>query len=195
MDIYQLRIGLKHSKPEIWRRVLVSANTELAELHSLIQFMMFWSDSHLHHFISNNVYYEPKDEDEDGLGEFFTNKTMDYTNIKVSQLLKKEKDTIEYEYDFGDNWEMKILLEKITQVDEEAFKPICLKAINSAPMEDCGGIMGYYYILDVLKDPKNKEYESIKEWMGFELEEEWDAKEGELEAINYNFKRFAKAVK
>ncbi|HHT03374.1 MAG TPA: plasmid pRiA4b ORF-3 family protein [Bacteroidales bacterium] len=90
---------------------------------------------------------------------------------------------------------MKILLEKITQVDEEAFKPICLKAINSAPMEDCGGIMGYYYILDVLKDPKNKEYESIKEWMGFELEEEWDAKEGELEAINYNFKRFAKAVK
>ncbi len=157
--------------------------------------MMFWSDSHLHHFISNNVYYEPKDEDEDGLGEFFTAKTMDYTNIKVSQLLKKEKDTIEYEYDFGDNWEMKILLEKITQVDEEAFKPICLKAINSAPMEDCGGIMGYYYILDVLKDPKNKEYESIKEWMGFELEEEWDAKEGELEAINYNFKRFAKAVK
>jgi hypothetical protein len=48
--IYQLKITLRHSKPPIWRRVLVNSELSLGQLHRVIQGVMEWGDSHLHHF-------------------------------------------------------------------------------------------------------------------------------------------------
>jgi hypothetical protein len=46
--IYQVKITLKHSKPPIWRRLLISSEPTLAQLHGIIQVAMGWYDSHLH---------------------------------------------------------------------------------------------------------------------------------------------------
>jgi hypothetical protein len=35
--VYQIRITLLHSEPEIWRRVLVSGDIDLGSLHRVIQ--------------------------------------------------------------------------------------------------------------------------------------------------------------
>ena len=48
--IYQVKITLKHSKPPIWRRLLISSETTLAQLHGIIQTAMGWYNSHLHMF-------------------------------------------------------------------------------------------------------------------------------------------------
>ena len=48
--IYQLRIFLRHTRPAIWRRVLVRPTMRLDALHHLIQVVMGWEDCHLHMF-------------------------------------------------------------------------------------------------------------------------------------------------
>jgi hypothetical protein len=48
----QIKISLAHSKPLIWRRVLIPADLPLDWLHAVIQIVMGWHDCHLHHFFS-----------------------------------------------------------------------------------------------------------------------------------------------
>lgn len=49
-QIYQLRMRLKNISPMIWRRILVTSVTTIADLHYIIQILMGWSDSYLHNF-------------------------------------------------------------------------------------------------------------------------------------------------
>jgi hypothetical protein len=46
----------------------------------------------------------------------------------------------------------------------------CLKGKNSCPPEDCGGIWGYYDMLEILKDPDHEEYEDYSEWLGVDFD-------------------------
>ena len=55
--IYQLRITLRGISPLIWRRLLVHAETSLADLHHILQLAMGWTDSHLHRFLTHGKEY------------------------------------------------------------------------------------------------------------------------------------------
>ena len=66
MASYQLKITLLGIKPEIWRRFIVPSNITLAKLHEVIQNVMGWTDSHMHHFFDGKNYYMPKMCCEDG---------------------------------------------------------------------------------------------------------------------------------
>ena len=48
--IYQLRLVLAGISPIIWRRLLVSSETTIAQLHQYIQVSFNWSGEHLHRF-------------------------------------------------------------------------------------------------------------------------------------------------
>ncbi len=106
---------------------------------------------------------------------------VDYKGIKVSDLLKKEKDKIVYEYDFGDGWQHDVILEKILPVDKKIKYPVCVKGKMNCPPEDCGGIWGYYELLEILANPKHPEYNGWFEWMG---EEKFDPEYFDLEEVN-----------
>jgi hypothetical protein len=173
ISIYQIKISLIGVKSPIWRTVLVPSNLGLNEFHDVIQLAMGWTDSHLHQFIANKVFYGISD------GEFGM-EIEDESQYKLSQLLKKEKDTLIYEYDFGDGWEHKILLEKILPFDSKTAWPVCIKGKRACPPEDCGGIWGYEELLETISDPKHPEYESMLEWLGGEF----DPEEFDLEQIN-----------
>ena len=112
--------------------------------------------------------------------------TVDYRKIKLSAMLKKEKDTMKYEYDFGDSWEHTILLEKILPVDSKIKYPVCIAGEMNCPPEDCGGAWGYADLLEILKDPKHEEYENIIEWLG----DDFDPKEFDLEEVNKIFMEY-----
>jgi dihydropteroate synthase len=53
-----------------------------------------------------------------------------------------ENRSADYTYDFGDNWEHKIQLEKILPREKNINYPICIKGKRACPPEDCGGIWG-----------------------------------------------------
>lgn len=105
---------------------------------------------------------------------------VDYKNIKISDLLKKEKDKIVYEYDFGDSWEHDVILEKILPFDEKLSYPVCIKGKMHCPPEDVGGISGYEQMLEILKQQEHEEYESYIDWLG----DGFDPVEFELEEVN-----------
>ncbi|MCP6759950.1 MAG: plasmid pRiA4b ORF-3 family protein [Fischerella sp. CENA71] len=49
--IYQLKVVLLSISPMIWRRIKVSSDSTIEDLHYTIQLAMGWEDIHLHHFI------------------------------------------------------------------------------------------------------------------------------------------------
>jgi len=167
--IYQLKITLIDSNPSIWRRILVKSDTLLPDLHKIIQSSMGWTNSHLHQFIHDDDFYIPKMEEDDFWDE---RNDIDYKEIKISDLLKKENDEMIYEYDFGDGWEHSITLEKILETNEKEQYPVCIDGKNACPPEDCGGIWGYMDIIEIMSNPKHKEFKEMKEWLGGKLDPE-----------------------
>lgn len=168
--IYQIHISLEESNPKIWRRVLVQSNLSLADFHKVIQTTMGWTNSHLHQFIKNGNYYTRRYPGDD-LWEEMEN--VDYQDMLISDLLKKENEKIIYQYDFGDSWEHEIILEEIKPDDKKFKHPLCLAGKRNCPPEDCGGVWGYADMLDILKQPDHEEYESYIEWLGGEFDPEY----------------------
>jgi hypothetical protein len=175
--IYQLRITLIDSKPKIWRRILVEEDILLSNLHKVIQTTMGWTNSHLHQFIENDKFYTERLDGDDLWNEM---NNVDYRGIKLNELLRFVKNTILYEYDFGDSWSHEILLEKFLKVDKTIKYPACLAGSMNCPPEDVGGIGGYLMMLKVLRNPNNEEYESYIRWLG----EKFDYKEFDLNRVN-----------
>ena len=173
-QIYQIQVALKNFKPKIWRRILVPSNLLLSDFHKIIQTSMGWTNSHLHQFIKDQTYYTVRMKDDDMWEDM---NSVDYKKMKIFDLLSVEKGKIIYKYDFGDGWEHEIILEKILPVDKKLKYPICLAGKMNCPPEDCGGVWGYAEMIEILKQPKHKEYENIIEWLGDELDPEYFDKE------------------
>ena len=163
---YQLRIVLRRTKPPIWRRVLVPPSMHLDTLHHLIQVVMGWEDCHLHMFRKGDQSFSiPSPWD----GDFMmpgTPRDLDERKYRINQLLKREKDWMTYMYDFGDDWEHKVTLQKILPYDPAVRLPACISGRRQCPPEDCGGVWGYYEMLETLEDPRARDHEHMKEWVG-----------------------------
>ena len=164
---------LKHSKPPIWRRLLISGNTTLFDLHKIIQIAMGWTNSHLHQFIIDEKYYSIPSEDD-------WEPVIDERKYKISDIVKIEKRKFIYEYDFGDSWEHEVLVEKIMPIDPKIEYPICIKGKKACPPEDVGGIWGFEEFLEAMKDPQHPEHESYISWWGGQ----YDPDEFNLDKIN-----------
>lgn len=180
---YQLRIALKDTKPPIWRRVLVPPSLPLDRLHEVVQVAMGWIDVHLHMFVKGRQTYAVPNPWGDDWTLPGMPKTLDERKFRVDQVLKREKDWIGYQYDFGDHWEHRITLQKILPYDPAVRLPACTAGRKRCPPEDCGGVWGYYENLKVMQDPDHPEYEETREWMG----EDFDPDELDLDEINACF--------
>ena len=132
---------------------------------------MGWENYHLHQFIVGNTYFGEPDPDFDA---------EDDRKVKLSQIVRSEKQKFTYEYDFGDDWLHEILIEKIHQPEQGVRYPVCLKGKRACPPEDCGGVWGYDDLLEIIKDPDNKEYEEMMDWLGGEF----DPESFDLDSIN-----------
>jgi len=164
-NIYQIKATLVGIKPPIWRRLLVSSTMVLDEFHEALQIVMGWTNSHLHQFIANGEYFGMPDPE-------FEFDCKDESKVKLNKLFCAEHDAILYEYDFGDGWEHKIVLEKIHPFEKDVPLPVCKKGKRSCPPEDCGGIWGYQDFLDIIQDSSHAEYEETMEWIGGEFDPE-----------------------
>jgi hypothetical protein len=171
---YQLKISLMGAKPPIWRRLLIGDSVALRKFHDAVQIVMGWTDSHLHQFIANGRNYGVPDPDLD-----FT-ELLDERLFRLNQLLRKEKESIIYEYDFGDGWQHQITLEKILPFEPGASLPRCIKAKGACPPEDVGGVWGYAHFLEALNDPDHPEHDDYKEW----IDGEFDPTAYDIDAVN-----------
>lgn len=181
-SIYQIKVTLKDSKPPIWRRVLVSDSISLHRLHTILQIVMGWTNSHLHQFIINGEYYgEP--EEEDGYSEELKNEKRYHLN----QFVERKGFKFIYEYDFGDSWEHVVHVEAILPVEKGKQYPVCLEGKRACPLEDIGGVWGYDDFLKALAAPKHPEHDDIVE----ELGEDFDPEFFDMEDVNLGLRQFA----
>ncbi len=162
---YQLRVALKGTRPPIWRRFLVSPSMKLSRLHDVLQAVMGWYDSHLHMFIKGRRRFMLPNPWMDDMSRSGEPRFLDERKYRVDQLLKREKDWIEYQYDFGDSWYHRITLQKILLRDPAVRLPVCISGKRSCPPEDCGGVWRFYEMLAILADPEHEEYEEMAEWL------------------------------
>lgn len=199
LQIYELKITLRNSKPPIWRRIAVAADICLSDLHRVIQVVMGWDDCHLHQFVVPNTQPKPTREELASLDwqaryERLTIRrdrcwsdlrmevegAEDEKKMRLCELAPAVKSKFIYEYDFGDGWNHQIEVVKIGPLVEGVKYPACLDGKFACPPEDCGGIWGYYEMLEVIKNPKHERYEELSDWLG----ENFDPERFDLDEIN-----------
>lgn len=165
-DIYQVKVTLRDTRPPIWRRLLVPAGLTLDALHDALQLAMGWDNSHLHEFRIGQQRFGESDPDDRGMG---LDPIGNERTTHLYRVLGKVGAKAMYTYDFGDSWEHVILVEKGLPPEPGIHYPICVAGKFQGPPEDCGGVGGYYNLLEALRDPDHPEHEEMLDWMGGEF--------------------------
>ena len=173
----QIKVTLDGLRPPIWRRLVVAGDATLFHLHLALQVAMGWENYHLHCFRIDGVRYGPDDDGGFDLDD------VDESGVSVAEVFS-DVERGSYDYDFGDGWEHRLLVEKRDVSLALSGAATCIGGKRACPPEDCGGIWGYANLLDVLADPAHAEREETLEWLGEDFEpEHFDA-----EAVNARLK-------
>ena len=147
---YRVRVDLKGTRPPLWRRLELSSDLLLNEVHQVIQEAFGWTDSHLHQFSSGPDLYGAEterylcpfqvDEGETGIPE---------EQMRLDEVLAEAGDKLYYSYDFGDDWQHVIKLEAVSARETNATGPhpvpraVCTDGRRDGPAEDCGGVYAH----------------------------------------------------
>ena len=172
---------LAYTKPPIWRRIRVPSDIRLDKLHHVIQIVMGWEDCHLHQFILKDRYFMSPNP-YGGMDD--SPNVEDEGNVTLGELLTRKGGKLMYEYDFGDSWQLVLTLEESD--DAAGAKGVqLLDGKLAGPPEDCGGIPGFYNLLDALADQKHPEHRDLKEWCGC-----FKAEAFNVSAVNRSLKKY-----
>lgn len=215
--VYQIYAELKDYKPKIWRRFQVMNDITVARLAYILMTLFEMQGSHLYlfevdeldNFIINNLEYynkhmdDFKDDDLFKIGQYGCvfedddiiprldkryRELKDAKDVKLKWILSREKEKMEFQYDFGDNWRFNIVLEKI--FDDENIKgkdlPRVIEGEGFGIIEDCGGTSGLEDIYNAFKTKKGEDYEMYRNWLGID---NLDLEKCDLEDLNFRLKK------
>lgn len=180
--ILQLKVSIKRSSPPIWRRLLMRSDLSLGQLHNIIQASFEWLDYHLHEFrvggYLGTVYGVV------GEANHFDDPPLDEAGTAIGELLAAERDTVAYTYDFGDDWEHGITVEKVLPADANAPAVRCTGGRGRGPAEDCGGVWGWSTVVEAVNDPAHEQHDEYRDWLGMAPGEHLDPKEFDKDELN-----------
>jgi hypothetical protein len=162
--IFQFKITLKNISPLIWRRLQVPEAYSFWELHVALQNAMGWQDYHLHRFevlsllsglkTTIGIPYE---------GSKWHKSILPAWQEKIASYFLPDNRGARYLYDYlGDNWDHSITLEQILDREDGTSYPLCLDGMRACPPEDCGGVEGYYRLLESGKKFEPEQFDSRK---------------------------------
>jgi hypothetical protein len=178
-SVHHLRITLKHTKPSIWRELLMPSDLRLDRLHDVLQIVMGWEDCHMHQFIVGGL----RDGLHIGIPDDFGMpgpQTRDEKRYTLEQIAPAKGAKFLYWYDFGDDWFHDITVKAVGEYKPGTPGVLCLKGAGACPPEDCGGPWGHAHLIEVLADPAHEEYEELREWVGVR----WDPAHYDMVAAN-----------
>jgi hypothetical protein len=79
----------------------------------------------------------------------------------------------------------RIVLEEVLQPRPGAPAAVCLAGKRRCPPEDCGGLGGYYDLLETLRGADSPERREMVDWLGGEI----DPEELDLAEVNRQLSR------
>lgn len=164
--IVQIKVKLLGvSKPPVWRRLQLRADTRLDHLHELIVAAFGWQDYHMHSFASGR--------DEFGVPEPELG-FIDERHVSLGELIGGVGDRLRYTYDFGDDWQHEIGVEELLDADPDIHYPVLITAKGACPPEDCGGPWGYAELKEILADPSHEQHQEMLDWLGLDNASDFD---------------------
>ena len=125
-SVHQLKVTLDGVQPPIWRRLLVRSDATLARLHDVIQVAMGWEDCHLHLFEAARVTYSAR-------GFLDDLDIVDEGISRLDQVAPRKGSKLRYEYDMGDSWSHKVVVEAILAPGADVRTPVCLDGVRAGP--------------------------------------------------------------
>ena len=163
--LYQFRIALSEIEPTIWRIIQVPSGYSFWDLHVAIQEAMGWLDYHLHAFRVRMPHKRKEIEIGIPNDEEYDHPVLPGWEVPITRVFAEPGEMATYDYDFGDGWSHTVLLEGILLKEKGAKYPLCIAGQRACPPEDCGGVPGYYQLLEILADPNHLEHQEYNEWL------------------------------
>lgn len=181
--IARLRIILNDVDPQPMRHIEVPLKIRLDRLHEVIQAAMGWTDTHLYEFRVGDAGWGAPDPDG------FYDGPMDAKKMTLEMMIDQTGTrTIQYVYDFGDDWDHSIRIERVNDAAPGMTYPRLLKASGACPPEDVGGAWGYEEFLEALADPDHEQHTDMVHWSGGNF----DAEDAGIDSIIERFDRLVK---
>jgi hypothetical protein len=144
--IARLKITLDDVKPDVWRRIEVPLSLKLDRLHLAIQAAMGWTNSHLFEIRAGDVGWCIPDPD-------WPNGPLEARKVRLIDVLEDTGvKTLHYIYDYGDNWQHTIKIERLIDPIPGGTYPRLIDATGRCPPEDVGGWPGYEEFLEAIND-------------------------------------------
>lgn len=215
--IYQFYAELRDYQPKMWRRFQVVNNVTMARLGYIVMTLFEMQASHLFCFdvpveenfrkcvgghIGNDVnekvidlfagrpefsrlHIELPGEDDFSESE---GRTLDAAQTKIKNVLTEETEAMMFSYDYGDGWEIRIVLEKIIEDKDLPGKelPRVLEGAGYGIIEDCGGPGGLEEIGMAYKKKKGPQYKKYCEWLGMD---DLDLVAFDIDDMNFRLKK------
>ena len=188
---FLVRADLVGANPPIWRRLTLPGDLTLDQVHDALQVALGWTNSHLHGFSPTD------DRFSDGPVRILTQFDLDEgdegvleTEVRLDQLIEQPGDSFFYLYDYGDNWQHKVVVESVDPLEAGDHRIRCLDGHRTAPPEDSGGIHWYQHLREVAADPRHPEHYDLRENFGWLPPES----EPDLDAVNRGLARLEGAA-
>ncbi|MGC5617477.1 plasmid pRiA4b ORF-3 family protein [Georgenia sp. Z1491] len=162
---FRLLLHLDQSDPPIWRLVDVRSDLTLDAAHRVIQAAFGWEDRHLHRFslggypfdLDSQLFLcpfdlEEKEPDDDG---------SPAADVRLDETLQEPADVLRYVYDYGDSWEVTVVLSAVLDVEPGSPVARFVDGERAAPPEDSGGAVDRAALALVLDDPDHLDVAAV----------------------------------
>lgn len=174
-------LGIKD--PVIKRRLIIPGDKTFMEFHYVLQVLFDWQSYHYFCFrpkpqdysrIIADLKYEERFSDDEIID--------DARVVKIKEVFSPRRKVLYYNYDYGDNWLVKITLLHRHSKDIGLY---CESAVGKAPPEDCGGVEGFKDLKKFFATEPHEEIDDdYRPWLGLEETETWDPYDVNVSGIN-----------
>lgn len=180
---YLIRVDLAHTRPPIWRRLELSADLRLDQVHGVMLAAFGWGGDHLHEFRAGDRRFGPPDD----AGAHAS--IQSENRARLREVLSAVGDELVYWYDFGDDWVHVLTLEEVKPRTPEQPKARVTGARRAAPPDDCGGVGGYEGLLEALAHPDTADADYLEWAADFGLRPGYDPAKVDLDALDRAVRR------
>jgi len=127
--------------------------------------------------------------DEDGNVEVY-----DATQSLICSDIKELNDKLNFSYDFGDDWQVSLTLEKVFTDKDLPGKelPRVLEGAGFGIVEAVGGPPGLENLVQAFKKKKGAEYKEYREWLGTG---DFDITAFDLDDMNFRLQKIPRIYK
>lgn len=136
-EVYRLKLNLRGVSPMIWRRLLVTSDTTLYQLHQAIQIVMNWDNYYLYQFKLFARQFSCR-----------AVSCEDDRKVYLEDFQLQPGEHFLYEYNFYCFWQVDVRFEKALLFEQGKQYPCCTGGKGDPPPEDIGGPIPYMQWLD-----------------------------------------------